>query len=126
MEVKDKAAYESLRQKYDLLTSALSPHDILPSVFAGRLISLVQKQEIECTMHERGPPRGCAKLLDMLMSNGSEGAFQNFLGVLQNQPHLEYLVPELQSEFNFTFNSHPMHTYMQDKTEIVLPVVNLD
>ena len=102
MEVKDKAAYESLRQKYDLLTSALSPRDILPSLFSDRLISFVQKQEIECAMHEGGPAQGCVKLLDALMSNGSEGAFQNFLGVLQNQPHLEYLVPELQSEFNFT------------------------
>lgn len=103
MEVKDKAAYETLRQKYDLLTSALSPGDILPSLFSRRLISLPQKQEIECTMHERGPAQGCAKLLDMLMSSGSEGAFQKFLDVLKNQPHLEYLVLELQSEFNFTF-----------------------
>ena len=105
MEVKDRAAYESLRCKYDYLTSALQPHDILPSLFSSGLISLVQKQEIDCAMHERGQSQGCAKLLDILLSNGNEGAFQKFLDVLRKQSHLEYLVPELQSELNFTFSS---------------------
>ena len=102
MEVKDTAAYETLRRKYDYLTSALRPDDILPSLFANRLISLTQKQEIACVINERGQRQGCVKLLDILMSSGSEGVFQKFLDILQKQSHLEYLVPELQSEFNFT------------------------
>ena len=102
MEVKDIAAYETLRRKYDYLTSALRPDDILPSLFANRLISLTQKQEIACVINERGQRQGCVKLLDTLMSSGSEGVFQKFLDILQKQSHLEYLVPELQSEFNFT------------------------
>jgi len=109
MEVKDRAAYETLRRKYDYLTSALRPDDILPSLFTHGLISLTEKQEIECAIRERGQRQGCVKLLDILMSNGSEGAFQKFLDILQNQSHLEYLVPELQSEFNFTL-THPMQS----------------
>jgi len=106
MEVTDRAAYESLRRKYDYLTTALQPANILPSLFASGLISIVQMQEIELAIHERGPPQGCSKLLDMLLSNGSEGAFEKFLDVLRNKFHLRYLVPELQSEFSFT---HPMY-----------------
>ena len=94
MEVDDRAAYQSLRRKYDYLTSALQHNDILPSLFSSGLISSEQMQDI------RGSPRGCEKMLDILMSNGSEGAFQKFLKVLRNQPHLEYLVPKLQSEFH--------------------------
>jgi len=109
MEVKDIAAYETLRRKYDYLTSALRPDDILPSLFTNRLISLTQKQEIDCVIHERGQCQGCVKLLDTLMSSGSEGVFQKFLDILQKQSHLEYLVPELQSEFNFTL-THPMQS----------------
>ena len=105
MEVTDRAAYESLRRKYDYLATALQPADILPSLFASGLISIMQMQEIELAIHERGPAQGCSKLLGILMSNGSEGAFQKFLGVLRNESHLKYLVPGLQSEFNFTFNS---------------------
>lgn len=96
MEVKDRAAYDTLRRNYDYLTSALPPQDILPPLFTNGLISLVQKQEIDCTMHERGPCQGCVRLLDRLMSNGSERTFQQFLDILQKQSHLEYLVPELQ------------------------------
>jgi len=105
MEVQDIAAYETLRRKYDYLTSALRPDDILPSLFANGLISLAQKQEIDCVIHERGQHQGCVKLLDILMSSGSEGVFQKFLDILQKLSHLEYLVPELQSKLNFTFNS---------------------
>ena len=108
MEVKDIAAYKTLRRKYEYLTSALQPaaDDILPSLFANGLISLTQKQEIDCAIQERGQRQGCMKLLDILMSNGNEGALQKFLDILQKQSHLEYLVPELQSEFNFTL-THP-------------------
>jgi len=111
MEVNDRAAYETLRRKYDYLTSVLQPaaDDILPSLFANGLISLTQKQEIDCAIHERGQCQGCMKLLDILMSSGSEGAFQKFLEILQKQSYLEYLVPDLQSEFNFTL-THPMHS----------------
>ena len=105
MEVNDKAAYECLRRKYDYLTSTLQPHDILPSLFASGLISLVQKQEIDCAMRERGQSQGSMKLLDILMGNGSEGAFQKFLDILQKQSHLKYLEPQLQSEFKFIFSS---------------------
>ena len=94
MEVKDRAAYESLREKYNYLKSALQPDDILPSLFTSCLISSVQMQDI------RGPPQRCEKMLDIIMNNGSEGAFLKFLDVLQNQSHLKYLVPELQSEFH--------------------------
>jgi len=58
MEVTDRAAYESLRRKYDYLTTALQPADILPSLFACGLISIVQMQEIELAIHERGPAQG--------------------------------------------------------------------
>ena len=105
MEVKDRAAYESLRIQYHYLRSVLQPDDILPSLFSSRLISLEQMQAINCAVHERGPNMGCRKLLDILMSNGSEGAYQKFLDILRKQQHLEYLVPDLQSEFNFTFSS---------------------
>ena len=107
MEVTDRAGYESLRRKYDYLVTALQPADILPSLFASGLISIMQMHEIELAIHERGPAQGCSKLLGILMSNGSEGAFQKFLDVLRSQSHLEYLMPGLQSEFNcnFTFNS---------------------
>ena len=100
MEEKDRAAFQCLRRKYDYLTSALQHDDILPSLFSIDLISPVQKQNIACIMRERSPLQGCEKMLDILMSNGSEGAFQKFLDVLHNQPHLEYLVQELQSEFH--------------------------
>lgn len=108
MEVKDRAAYETLRRNYDYLMLALSPQDIVPSLFTNGLISLVQKQEIDCTVHERGPYKGCVRLLDMLMSNGSEKAFQQFLDILQKQSHLKYLVPKLQSEFNLSL-AYPMY-----------------
>ena len=115
MQVKDRAAYESLRIYYHYLTSALQPDDILgigPSLFSSGLISSVQMQAI---MHEKGPNKGCMKLLDILMSNGSEGAFNNFLDVLRKLQHLKYLVPELQSEFNFTFSSSNV---MQNSCEV--------
>ena len=100
MEVEDRAAYQTLRSKYDCLTSALQPNDILPSLLSKDLISLRQLQDIECVIRERGPPQGCEKMLHILMNNGSEGAFQEFLKVLQNKSHLKYLVPNLQSEFH--------------------------
>jgi len=138
MEVKDIAAYETLRRKYDYLTSALQPaaDDILPSLFANGLISLTQKQEIDCVIHERGQRQGCVKLLDILMSSGSEGIFQKFLDILQKQCHLEYLVPELQSEFSFTL-THPMQSrtactasclpvsYLHDAQTLQLPPSSL-
>lgn len=101
MEMKDQAAYESLRRKYVYLTTVLQPADMLPYLFASGLISVVQMQQIECAMHEGGPAQGSSKLLVMLMNNGSEGAFQKFLHVLQEISQLKYLVPELQSEFYF-------------------------
>jgi len=103
MEVKDRAAYKTLRKKYNYLTTALQPVDILPSLFTSGLISKVQKETIECAIHEGGATRGCSKLLDMLMSNGSDGAFQKFLDALNLASNLKYLVPELQSAFYFVY-----------------------
>ena len=105
MEVTDRAGYESLRRKYDYLVTALQPADILPSLFASGLISIMQMQEIELAMDERGLAQGCSKLLVILMSNGSEGAFQKFLDVLGDHYDYQYFARQLQSEFNFTFNS---------------------
>ena len=99
MQEVDKAGYETLGSKYDLLTSALNPNDLLPHFFAKRLISLGQKQEIECATKEHGRNRGCEKLLDTLLTNGREGAFQTFLEILRVHPHLDYLVPQLQREW---------------------------
>ena len=100
MEVEDRAAYQTLRRKYDYLTSALQHTNIVPSLFSCGLISSEQMQDIKCIMRERSPLKGCERMLDILMSNGSKGAFQKFLDVLQNQSNLEHLVLELQSEFH--------------------------
>ena len=99
MQKGDKAGYETLRSKYDDLTSTLDPNDLLPHFFAKRLISLRQKQEIECATKEHGRSKGCEKLLDTLLTNGREGVFQTFLEILRGQPHLDYLVPQLQREW---------------------------
>lgn len=105
MQEGDKAGYETLRSKYNVLTSTLHPNDLLPHFFANTLISLGQKEEIECTTKEHGRNRGCEKLLDALLTNGREGAFRTFLEILRSHPHLEYLVPQLQREWKLKSTS---------------------
>lgn len=99
----DKAGCETLTKKYTYLTSTLQANicDLLPHFFEKKLISPRQKQKIECVTKEDGQISGCEKLLDALLGNGSEGAFQKFLEILTTQPHLDYLVPELQREWSF-------------------------
>ena len=103
MQEVDKAGYETLTKNYTRLTSTLHANlcDLLSHFFERKLISLRQKQKIECVAKEDGQISGCEKLLDTLSGNGSEGAFQKFLEILKNQAHLVYLVPELQREWSF-------------------------
>ena len=103
MQEVDRAGYETLRNKYTHLTSTLqaSVYDLLPHFFERKLISPKQKQKIECVAKADGQISGCEKLLETLLGNGSEGAFQKFLEILKSQPNLEYLVPELQREWSF-------------------------
>ena len=83
MQEVDKAGCETLTKKYTYLTSTLQANicDLLPHFFEKKLISPRQKQKIECVTKEEGQISGCEKLLDALLGNGSEGAFQKFLEI---------------------------------------------
>lgn len=95
MEVTNKAGYDALQDNYDLLKKAIDPSDVVDLCFQRKLVSQEQMAEIGATRETKGRYRSCSKLLQAVMSNGSEGVFQTFLEILETKKDLKYLAERL-------------------------------
>ena len=95
MEHVDKHCFEAIRLNYTLLKQAINPSDVVDLCFEKGLVSQSQMEEVDAARENKGPALACDKLLGAVMGNGSEGAFQAFLNILESKPNLKYLADNL-------------------------------
>ena len=81
-----------LQDNYSYLAEALVPEDVLPVMFAWKLITKSQKQKAESYVEKY---RKNQILLDSLIARQEVGAFQKFCDALLATPAQEYIADRL-------------------------------
>ena len=81
-----------LETKYSFLVEAIVPKDILPELFAQKLITKCQKEEADS--HLQKYDKNVA-ILDSLLGRAEVGAFHRFCDVLSVTSGQEYIADKL-------------------------------
>ena len=81
-----------LESNYSFLVEALVPKDILPELFAQKLITKSQKEEADS--YQQKYDKNVA-ILNSLLGRAEVGAFHRFCGVLSSISGQEYIADKL-------------------------------
>ena len=81
-----------LESNYSYLVEAIVPKDILPELFAQKLITKSQKEEADS--HQQKYDKNVA-ILDSLLGRAEVGAFHRFCDVLSMTSGQEYIADKL-------------------------------
>ena len=94
-ELRTEAAHKTIRANYDKLTSRLPGKDLIPKLFANRILGDFEKQEIDAvpTSYKRNQ-----LILNALEKRNWE-QFQTFLLILKKSGVAQDLVDKLQDDF---------------------------
>ena len=95
-ELRTEAAHKTIRANYDKLTSRLPGKDLIPKLFANRILGDFEKQEIDAvpTSYKRNQ-----LILNALEKRNWE-QFQTFLLILKKSGVAQDLVDKLQDDFH--------------------------
>ena len=94
-DLRTEAAHKTIRANYDKLTSRLPGKDLIPKLFAQRILGDFEKQEIDAvpTSYKRN------QLILGALEKRNWEQFQKFLQILKKSGVAQDLVDKLQSDF---------------------------
>ena len=95
-ELRTEAAHKTIRANYDKLTSRLPGKDLIPKLFAQRILGDFEKQEIDAvtTSYQRN------QLILSALEKRNWKQFQTFLQILKKSGVAQDLVDKLQDDFH--------------------------
>ena len=95
-ELRTEAAHKTIRANYDKLTSRLPGKDLIPKLFAQRILGDFEKQEIDAvpTSYKRN------QLILGALEKRNWEQFQKFLQILKKSGVAQDLVDKLQNDFH--------------------------